>query len=156
MTSTTNGIETKDHEKEKQRTIGATCTYTQYMQLTVCTTVLPFSLAFIWKCCCCCYYFERCCCCCRCFYDCHHFLKTLALKRAHNKTRLAVEPHTQSDPIVMEYIFEMQLPALSAIFLYTRFCQFPFYFCFVFVCVCVMVFFSAVFSACMQVGVGVS
>lgn len=67
-----------------------------------------------------------------------------------NKTRLVFEPHTQYEPIVIEYS-EMQLPALSAIFLHTFFSQFHFCFCFV----CVFVFFVLLRSL-HAFGVGVS
>lgn len=84
-----------------------------------------------------------------CCYCCHHFSNRLALNRTHRTKRVSFSSHThtQYEPIVIEYS-EMQLPALSAIFLHTFFSQFRFCFCFV----CVFVFFVLLRSLYMHLG----
>lgn len=82
---------TKDHEKEKRRTIGATCTHTHTNTICIwrwmCDVFTVFSLTFssfasllLLLCC----------------YCCHHFSNRLALNRTHRTKRVSFSSHTHT------------------------------------------------------------
>ena len=127
MTMTTTPIQSKKF-KERE-TSNNWCNF--HIQYTFAYTMHNIFIVFVSS-------FWCICCCCCCLAACHHFVKR---KKNSTKWNASLSGHTNthtcSDPIVMEYTFEMQLPALSAIFLHTflSVLLFVLYFSFLF-CLC--------------------